>query len=536
MIKGIGRLAFILHPSCFLLCLLGWAAALLLDFHPMLLSGLALVPGDLGDARLVNYLLEHTLRWLLRDPLHLDLWSPPIFYPAANTAAYSDVLVSAGPFYWCWRAAGVPIDTAFQLWLLTISSLNYLTMYALLARVLRLRSVAAALGALLFTAGNSRVAEIVHPQVYPHFYTVIAVYALVRFFETADDETARWGPVLWFASFSMSSVLQIYASFYLGWFLGLALLAAVAAACVLGSTRAALFSVLRRRWWSVLLCSAASAALAAPLAWHYLLAAGEVGVRDLNAVLAGLPSPWAWFLIDPTSWLYGWIPFLHAIPGAPGWNQLGVGFVTPAVGACGLCQMRRSPTGYFLLIAAAALAVLATAIGPVTLWYVVYFCVPGGAVVRAGFRVGLLVLFALSAGAAGFVHERKRLWVAAALVLVCVLEQGRTPPTFSKEESRRRVADVSARVPPDCQAFLYTPRGDADSFLEQAFVQVDAMWAQLETGKPTINGYSGNAPPQYPFRNPILRNGEDRAAWESALGAWCKIHGVDRGAVAWIHD
>src|SRR5204862_5001643 len=96
-------------------------------------------------------------------------------------------------------------------------------------------------------------------------------------------------------------------------------------------TRRALFGVLRRRWRPVLIGSAASAVMAALLAWHYLLAAREVGVRDVYAVLGGLPSPWAWFLIDPTSWLYGWVSFLHAVPGAPGWNQLGVGFVTPAL-------------------------------------------------------------------------------------------------------------------------------------------------------------------------------------------------------------
>ena len=542
MTKGIRRSGFILPRPAFrvgfqvALLALGWAVALLLAFHPMLLSGLALIPGDLGDARLINYFLEHTWRWLLRDPLHRDLWSPPVFYPATNTGAYSDILVSAGPFYWCWRAAGFPMDTAFQLWLLTVSSLNYLAMYAFLARVLRLRGLAPALGAVLFTAGNSRVAEIVHPQLYPHFFTVVAVYALVRFFETADAPARTMRPGWWFGAFCAASVLQIYASFYLGWFLGLALLVAAVAACVRAPTRRALFGALKRCRLSVAAWSAASAALAAPLAWHYVLAACEVGVRDVYGVLSGLPTPWAWFLIDETSWLYGWVPFLRAVPGKPGWFQLGVGFLTPALGVWGLWRMRRSPIGYFILVAAAALAVLATAVGPVTLWYVVYFGVPGGAAVRAGFRVCLLVLFALSAGAACFVHERKRLWVAAALALVCVLEQGRTPPTFKKQDSRDRVAELAARVPPDCRTFFYTPRGDPDSYLQQAFVQVDAMWAGLQVGKPTINGYSGNIPPHYPFLIAILRDGEDLSGWEAALDAWCKLHGVDRASVEWVHD
>ena len=517
------------------LLMLGWAAALLLAFHPMLLSGLAQVPGDLGDARLVNYLLEHGWLWLLHQPLHQDFWSPPIFYPAANTAAYSDLLITAGPFYWCWRAVGLPMDTAFQLWLLTISSLNYLAMYAFLGRVLRLRTLAAALGAVLFTAGNSRVAEIVHPQLYIHFYSVVAVYGLVRFFETTEaPPTGRMRPWLWLGVFCLAAVLQIYASYYLGWFLGLGVLVAGAVACARGPTRRGLFAVRKRQRWTVCAWTGATAVLVAPLAWHYLLAAREVGMRNWGA--AGLPSPWAWFILDPTSWLYGRLTFLQAAPGAPGLDQLGVGFLAPALAVWGLWRRRRSPIFYYLLWTAVALVMLVTTVGPVTLWIVVYGCVPGAAALRAAYRVCLVVLFVIAAGAACFVEDRKRVWTAAVLALLCVLEQGRTPPTFSKEESRRRVAELAARIPPGGAAFLYTPRGDPDSFLERAFVQVDAMWAELETGEPTVNGYSGAVPPDYAFVAPIIRDEDDLEERQKALNEWCERHGKNPATVVWIHD
>ena len=44
--------------------LTAWLIGLLVAFYPMLLSGFALVPGDLGDARLINFVLEHDWRWL----------------------------------------------------------------------------------------------------------------------------------------------------------------------------------------------------------------------------------------------------------------------------------------------------------------------------------------------------------------------------------------------------------------------------------------------------------------------------------------
>ena len=520
------------------LLVLGCAAALLVAFHPMLLSGLARVPGDLGDARLINYLLEHGWRWLLRRPPHRDFWSPPVFYPAANTAAYSDLLLSAGPFYWCWRAAGLPADTAFQLWMLTASGINYLVMYGFLARVPQLRSLAAALGAVLFTAAACRVAEGLHPQLYPQFYTVVALWALVRFLEAGTDAAGGRRAAVWFGVFCVAAVSQIYASYYLGWLPGPGQIGAAVAACVRAPTRRALFGVLRRRRWTVLGWAAGAAALTAPLAWHYVMAAVEQGgFRNWGMVAGGLPAPAAWLLLDRSSWLYGWLPLFDVPPGATGLQPLGVGFVVPCVAVWGLWRRRNESVFRFLLVTAAVFVVVVTAIGPASLWIVVYFTVfraVGG--LRAAYRIVLLVLVAASVGAAAFVHDQKRLWAAAALALVCVLEQGRTPPTYSREDSRRRVAEVVRRVPPDCRAFLYTPTGDSRSMMEQVSTQLDAMGAALETRKPTVNGYSGNAPPHYPFLLPVVGDADELRDRADKLKTWCDLHGIDPATVAWIHD
>ena len=74
--------------------------------YPMIFSGFARIQTDLGDTRLIHYLLEHGYLWVRRVPGHLDFWNPPFFYPAPNAAAYSDALVSVGPVYWLWRILG----------------------------------------------------------------------------------------------------------------------------------------------------------------------------------------------------------------------------------------------------------------------------------------------------------------------------------------------------------------------------------------------------------------------------------------------
>src|SRR4051812_9371309 len=158
-----------------------YLTGMLLAFYPVFFSGFARVPGDTGDARLINYLLEHGWRWLLRRPPHEDLWSPPFFYPAPNAGAYSDILLSVGPLYWPWRAAGVAPELAFTFCFLTLVSLNYLTMYLFAARCVRLTSPASAFAAFLFAFASPRLMQISHLQLHAHFYTLLSLYALFRF-------------------------------------------------------------------------------------------------------------------------------------------------------------------------------------------------------------------------------------------------------------------------------------------------------------------------------------------------------------------
>ena len=75
-------------PWAALLVVAGWAAGMLLDYHPMLLSGLARMQSEWNDTRLQNYFLEHTWRWLVRLPSDAAFWNIPAFYPVPNTAAY----------------------------------------------------------------------------------------------------------------------------------------------------------------------------------------------------------------------------------------------------------------------------------------------------------------------------------------------------------------------------------------------------------------------------------------------------------------
>src|SRR5262249_25513985 len=132
--------------------------------HPMILSGFRRIQTDLGDSRLIHYLLEHGYRWVQREPLHREFWNPPFFYPVANVAAYSDVLLSVGPVYWPWRVLGAPPGSSFGLWMVSVSALNYAAGLLLFRRGLGFGMLAAASAAFLVAFGAPRMNQLHHQQ------------------------------------------------------------------------------------------------------------------------------------------------------------------------------------------------------------------------------------------------------------------------------------------------------------------------------------------------------------------------------------
>jgi len=102
----------------------------------------------------LQYHLEHEWRWVSGEPVHRSLWSPPIFFPKRETAAYTDLFLGVFPPYAAWRLLGAGAQTAFQLWMLTMSTLNYAAAYLVLRLLVRTSIPASGIGALLFAFGS----------------------------------------------------------------------------------------------------------------------------------------------------------------------------------------------------------------------------------------------------------------------------------------------------------------------------------------------------------------------------------------------
>jgi hypothetical protein len=180
---------------------------------------------------------------------------------------------------------------------------------------------------------------------------------------------------------------------------------------------------------------------------------------------------------------------------------------------------------FFALLAAAAYRDTDTG------WYFLHLYAPGASAVRALGRVVLVMLFAWAIGLGLFVDamvKRRRPIAATLVTLVCLLEQGMTTPSYDKQLHRTTIAALARRIDRRDAAFFYSPHSAAPKHL-------DAMWAGLESGVPTINGYSGNMPRGWgPLEYAMIQDECAYLCLESSLRRWVREHGLPLNRIGWI--
>jgi hypothetical protein len=448
------------------------AIGLFSAFHPTLLSKFARLQTDPGDTLLNGYILEHSWRWLTHPNYAAEIWSPPFFHPQRLVLAYSENLLGTTPLYWLLRTAAPPI-LAYQLWMMLVTALTYVSFAAVLRRF-GVGHLLAALGGFVFAFGLPRVAQIGHQQLLPHLFAPWAVLAAWTFLQRPAIGS--------FSGLLAGSFCQLLASIYLGWFLlaGLAIFAAIAVASD-SDVRRSVVAFVQRRWNTALALMAVWAGLVVLLMTPYREANRDFR-RDYAEVLALTPRPVDWVAANGSE-------ELRVFPG----------IVPLAVAACGLAagaQSRKRP----FVITAVVLALLATRFGDWTAWRAMYRWAPGGDGIRAVGRVVFTVeLFALIGGlvALDAVLRRVRLGgaIAGLLLILGIAEQTlmRDLPSFEVAPWQARVATQRDRLTPGTAAYIELP---PDRPYWEG--QVTAMWAGLEANVPVVNGYSGRYPPDYP--------------------------------------
>lgn len=509
------------------------ALGLVIAAWPMIRSSFTALPGDLGDARFIHYLLEHTWRWITIDPDH-TLWDPPFFYPVENVGAFSDIMVASGPMYWIWRLLNIGPYNSYQLWIISCLIFNFVAAWLLLLRGLGFTVLAAAAGALLFSFGNPRLNQLNHLQLLPQFFVIVSIGGWVMLVRHNATGVLIWKRAMWSGMAVGGIVLQLYSGFYYGWFLLFSYLIAALWILIFPSLRGAVFGATRKNIALIAMSSLIGILALIPWMNHYIDAASLNPSQSYSDIQGWAPRWESWLYMGPTNWWYHWSLDWKQFNAIPEWtdheHRLGIGIITMvAVGAGYLLHIKNRWVQLITLVTASLILLTTIFPGGFNAWRWVFEYVPGADAVRTVSRVGLIVLIPMSLGIAmcvEWLESHRRYLVALALVVASIAEQANSYATLSKEDAQERSEIIAAAIPTDCQSFLYSPVGNIPPAPDYPayLYQLDAMWASAISGVPTVNGYGHNVPPNWHFSDTAIRSREDQERIQRSMEEWQKVH------------
>lgn len=480
-------------------------------------TGLEFIFGDLGDARLNNYFLEHGYQYLLGN--HSSFWSAPFYYPAENVMTYSDNHLGTLPFYSLFRVFGYDIETSYQLWMILIFLLNGICAYVIL-RLFKFNILGAFAGALLFSISALVMLKTGHFQLMPRFMVPIIFYAGLKYVESLN--------IKYFYIFSFAFVYQFYIGIYIGFFAVTAFIILLPFIFLYIKNHHNLTTVLNKKYIiQVVFVSVVSAVLLYLLFAPYLSFKEVAGGRSWGEIASMLPRV--------TSWLYtsgSYFDFFNTI-GAdlPMQHEhvIFLGVIPYTLFFTFAYLYYKKPKSIdigehknllFVSLALVFLIFLVTLfIGGGSLYKYTFYQIPGFDAIRAVTRISLFLAFPFAILLALFITMTSKSKISfmgkvtliGFVLLLGTLEQYRSNvATYSKVHAQERYLTLYEKVKNISDydlVYLKREKPKSNFYVDE----LDAMYLALMLNKNTINGYSGNIPKGY-----NLWNQNNPVTWEIA--------------------
>ena len=432
---------------------------------------------DRGDPLLSMWMLGWVAHQIVAHPLHL--FDGNMFYPAADTLAYSDATLLPGliaaPFLW----AGVPLAVAYGGLFIASFVAAGVAMFAL-AYAVTGRMAPALVAGVLYSYFPYRVSTYSHLQMQGIFLMPLALLFLLK---ALENGRRRDGVLL-----GAMVALQTLWSFYLGAYLtvGLAVVAA-------GRWIAGHFD-LRRRLGALIAAVVVAAAVIGPYSLPYWRTRSVVGERPRDEVRGYSAKPLDYLDINEMNVLYG--RFMR--PNGNAERQLFPGVAPVALAAVALLP----PVAPIVAVSAAGLLTAFDASlgmnGAVFSWlYDVAppfraFRVPA----RFGMLVGLFLALMASVGLARLLGRwRTSVGARVAFVALAGLSIVEVRPAL-------QLAPLPTSAPPIYHALaadpnavivdLPLPQDGSEYWIDPTYLYYSTFhWHRL------LNGYSGFEPPWY---------------------------------------
>lgn len=462
------------------------------------------LPGDLVDSRFNNYLLENVYLYLSgtsKSLVHLNF-----FYPFPYILGFSDNLFGSAPFYLVPRWLTGRSDIAFAFWYSFSYCLNFFSSYYVL-RKFNFDRAASIAGAIIFSFSYPVGAQSGHVQLAYRFGVPLAVLYFIEFLKNKS--------FFFFFVCMFWLVWQFYCSIYIGFFLLLILFAIFISniGIILISRERGLaekfedivacfpsFKMNKRKW----LVSFGFMALILStliLFFPYLKVSEIYGAKRAYAEISSmLPRVGSYFLMD-ASWL--WSPISNLIQGVPMRHeqQIFIGATSLILVIIGLLVGSRKRNGIEYCLISTSLGLLfflTLSVAGYSAWFYLSG-LPLASAIRAMSRIILVMLFPisyLSGLALNAIPPKfkvfKYIFIAFLIFEFSTAKILSTPASKWRASQNEALKTIPDSLSKDSILFFAQKPG---AYIPEH--ELDAMWAALQSGYVTMNGYSGNSPPAY---------------------------------------
>lgn len=492
---------------------------------------LSMIPGDMGDARFNNFILEHGFQFLIGKVT--NYWDASFMYPTKNVIAFSDNLLGTMPFYAVFRMFGIDRETAFQLWFLMLTIFNYLFCYLALKKWSN-AIVLSAVGAYIFAFGLFNLGQIYHAQIFPRFLIPFLFYWCWRYLK--DKEIKHLVFLL------LGTVYQFYCGIYLGFFV-LYSLFFMLISYVIAYRDFDLFYQFKELKKTALILGliTISGLILLPLLLPYIEVSQTLGMRKFNEVINSIPKPISYIFSTPASTFWGKLFYNHS---AYGFEEWWLHFLFPgilpwlAIVAFPFVFLTKKLTStkrkhlIFIGLSFFLSLIFCLNINGITL-YKIIFEFPGFSSMRALNRIinTQIVFFILMLVSVFAVLQENFKWAKVVVYFLPLLVIADNTfnlnwevRRFSKNEAITNVVLIKETILRehdkrfDAIAFSFNEE-DKKSHTKIIENHISVMLACQELGLTCVNGYSGSYPTKYmPFFDSTNKE---------TLKQWCEEKNID---------
>lgn len=460
-------------------------------------------PGDLGDGRFNIYILEHAHQYFGGNLE--SFWSAPFMYPEKEIITFSDNLLGTAPLYSLFRIFGADIFTAFQLWFIAITILNYSSCYLFLNWLLKNR-YAAVLGAFVFAFSIALQSQMTHAQTFPRFFIPIAIWMTLLFFQNLKST--------YFFLALFFTVLQFYSGMYLGFMLIIPLF--FLSIILILKYRKELFREIKKIRWvlSILFALIVNALLLAKLMTPYYYRSLQVGENQFENIIESIPQFKSFIFCQPGSPIWDFLTGIGSEMNASWDHHIFAGGIalTSLIAFSVIIVFRKKlklnsilPSNVkWLALVALLTFVFTVRINEFTL-YRLFYNFPGFGSMRSITRIINieLLFFGLAVSFVSFLIFQKFLKYKTPIFIVLLalltfdnyFMEGKSYRT-GKKVAQNRLESLQSKmenIPKDAIVSYET----SNRYYPVHWYQLDAMLATQSLGLKSVNGYSGNSPVGY---------------------------------------